>query len=126
MRKLLLTTLLLIGCASSSFAQKGVAITESSIVKDTTGSVVPYNIWTSLMTTGRYMIKVKRTALNLLSIVFLMKNMRNLLKIYPSRPKVNTLEQVATLHILKPLTSTIKKLTLKISQARSSFLISGL
>ena len=60
MRKLLLTTLIIIGCASSSFAQKGVAITESSIVKDTTGTVVPYNIWTSLITTGRYKIKSQK------------------------------------------------------------------
>ena len=60
MRKLLLTTLIIIGCTGPSFAQKGVAITESSIVKDTSGTVVPYNIWTGLITTGRYRIKSQK------------------------------------------------------------------
>jgi len=60
MRKLLLTTLIIIGCLSPSFAQKGAAITESSIVKDTTGTVVPYDIWTRLIITGRYKIKSQK------------------------------------------------------------------
>ena len=57
MRKLLLTAMIIIACVSSSFAQKGEPITESTIVKDTSGNVVPYNIWTRLMITGRYKFK---------------------------------------------------------------------
>lgn len=60
MRKLLLTTLIIFGCVSLSFAQKESAITENSVVKDTTGSVVPYDIWTHLMLTGRYKIKSQK------------------------------------------------------------------
>ncbi len=60
MRKLLLTTLIVFGCVSPSFAQKEGAITENSIVKDTTGTVVPYDIWTHLMLTGRYKIKSQK------------------------------------------------------------------
>ena len=60
MRKLLLTALIIIACVCPAFAQQGGPITESSIVKDTVGTVIPYNIWSRLMITGRYRIKSQK------------------------------------------------------------------
>jgi thiol-disulfide isomerase/thioredoxin len=60
MRKLLLTAFIIIACVCPSSAQKGSPITESSVVKDTIGNVIPYNIWTRLMITGRYKIKSQK------------------------------------------------------------------
>ena len=57
MRKLLLTAVVILICVGSVNAQKKQSLTESSIVKDTLGSVVPYNVWSSLLMTGRYKIK---------------------------------------------------------------------
>jgi len=60
MRKLLLTAVIIIACVCPSLAQKGQPITESSIVKDTVGTIIPYNIWSRLMITGRYKIKSQK------------------------------------------------------------------
>ena len=57
MRKLLLTAVVILICSCSANAQKKQSLTESSIVKDTLGAVVPYNVWSSLLITGRYKIK---------------------------------------------------------------------
>jgi thiol-disulfide isomerase/thioredoxin len=60
MRKLLLTVfvVLIFSCATS--AQKTPQLTESSIVKDTSGTIVPYTIWTRLLITGHYKIKTEK------------------------------------------------------------------
>jgi len=57
MRKLLLTAVVILICFCSANAQKKQPLTESSVVKDSLGAVVPYNIWSSLLVTGRYKIK---------------------------------------------------------------------
>ena len=57
MRKLLLTAVVILICFCTANAQKKQPLTESSIVKDTLGTVVPYSLWSSLLMTGRYNIK---------------------------------------------------------------------
>jgi thiol-disulfide isomerase/thioredoxin len=57
MRKLLLTAVVILICFCSANAQKKQPLTESSVVKDSLGAVVPYNIWSSLLMTGHYKIK---------------------------------------------------------------------
>ena len=57
MRKLLLTAVVILICFCSANAQNKQPLTESSVVKDTLGAVVPYNIWSSLLITGHYKIK---------------------------------------------------------------------
>jgi len=60
MRKLLLTVFVIVIFSCTSSAQKNPELTESSIVKDTSGTIVPYNIWTRLLITGRYKIKTEK------------------------------------------------------------------
>jgi thiol-disulfide isomerase/thioredoxin len=57
MRKFLLTTIVILICFYSANAQKKQPLTERSVVKDTLGAVVPYNIWSGLLITGHYKIK---------------------------------------------------------------------
>ena len=57
MRKLLLTVVVILICFCSANAQKKQPLTESSVVKDSLGAVVPYSLWSSLLITGRYKIK---------------------------------------------------------------------
>jgi len=57
MRKLLLTAVVILICLCSANAQKKQPLTESSVVKDSSGTVMPYTIWSSLLMTGRYKIK---------------------------------------------------------------------
>ena len=57
MRKLLLTVVVILICFCSANGQKKQPLTESSVVKDTLGAVVPYTLWSSLLMTGRYKIK---------------------------------------------------------------------
>ena len=59
MRKLLLTVVVILICFCSANGQKKQPLTESSIVKDTLGAVIPYNIWSSLLITGHYKIKAE-------------------------------------------------------------------
>lgn len=56
MRKLLLSVFI-ITCFTSANAQNGGQITKESIVKDTLGNVIPYDLWSPLMITGYYKIK---------------------------------------------------------------------
>src|SRR6187401_172114 len=57
MRKLLLAAVVILICFCSANAQQKQPITESSVIKDSLGAIVPYNIWSSLLMTGRYKIK---------------------------------------------------------------------
>ena len=57
MRKLLLTAVVILICFCSANAQQRQPVTESSVVKDSLGAVLPYNIWSSLLITGHYKIK---------------------------------------------------------------------
>lgn len=47
--------------AQQTFTTKA-RLTESSVVKDTTGTEYPYAIWQQLMATGRYIIKAEKPA----------------------------------------------------------------
>src|SRR5688572_4184412 len=58
MRKLALTVMVILICFCSANGQKKNPLTESSIVKDTLGAVVPYTLWSSLLITGHYKINV--------------------------------------------------------------------
>jgi len=57
MRKLLLSVVVILICFCSANGQKKQPLTESSVVKDSLGAVVPYTLWSSLLMTGRYKIK---------------------------------------------------------------------
>jgi thiol-disulfide isomerase/thioredoxin len=57
MRKLLLTAIVILICFCSANAQKKQPLSESSVVKDTLGAVVPYTLWSGLLMTGHYKIK---------------------------------------------------------------------
>ena len=89
MRKLLLTAVVILICFCSANAQKKQPLTESSVVKDSLGAIVPYNIWSSLLITGRYKMKLMQKIIWSLSfIAFLMKNMRRLLEQCQSQKEV--------------------------------------
>jgi len=57
MRKLVLAAVVILICFCSANAQQKQPLTESSVVKDSLGAIVPYNIWTSLLMTGHYKIR---------------------------------------------------------------------
>lgn len=56
MRKLLLSVIVII-CFNSANAQKGPQLTKESIVTDSLGNVISYDLWSRLMMTGYYKIK---------------------------------------------------------------------
>lgn len=56
MRKILLAVIIVI-CFSSANAQKGPQLTQESIVKDSLGNVISYDLWSRLMMTGYYKVK---------------------------------------------------------------------
>lgn len=60
MRILLLTAFIITIFSCVAIAQKAPQFTESSIVKDTAGTIVPYTVWTRLLITGRYQIKTEK------------------------------------------------------------------
>ena len=60
MRKILIFLVVLMFTFSNATAQKGPQLSENSIVKDTSGNVMPYAIWSRLMITGRYKIKTEK------------------------------------------------------------------
>lgn len=62
MRRVFLTACISIGCLYTATAQKEKQseLNESSIVKDTAGTMVPYAIWPRLLLTGRYRIKTEK------------------------------------------------------------------
>jgi len=62
MRKSILTAFVIIFSFYAATAQKEnqPRLTNTSIVKDTSGTVVPYDIWTRLMLTGRYNVKSQK------------------------------------------------------------------
>ena len=62
MRKVFLTVFIIIISLYTATAQneKQSQLTESSIVRDTSGTIVPYTIWTRLLITGRYKIKSEK------------------------------------------------------------------
>jgi thiol-disulfide isomerase/thioredoxin len=46
-----------LNCQAQVVQQKSMKVTEKSVVKDTNGTVYPYNIWTQLMQTGNFSLK---------------------------------------------------------------------
>jgi len=56
MRKILLSIVTII-CFYSTNAQQGQQLTKESIVKDSLGNVIAYDLWSRLMTTGHFKIK---------------------------------------------------------------------
>lgn len=56
MRKILLSVIIII-CFNSVIAQKGPQLTKESIVKDTLGNVISYDLWSRLMMTGYYKVR---------------------------------------------------------------------
>lgn len=57
MRKFFLTAVVILICFCSANAQKKQPLAESSVVKDSLGTVVPYTLWSRLLITGHYKIK---------------------------------------------------------------------
>ena len=57
MRKIIIVVFVFTFISYNAASQKLPQLTESSIVKDTTGAVIPYSIWSRLLLTGRYKIK---------------------------------------------------------------------
>jgi len=60
MTKILFIAFIVLLSFQKATAQKGLQLSESSIVKDTSGTIVPYNIWSRLLITGRYKIKSEK------------------------------------------------------------------
>lgn len=57
MKKIHLVLLICLIAFQTATAQQRFQLTETSIVKDTTGTEIPYALWSQLMTTGRFSIK---------------------------------------------------------------------
>jgi peroxiredoxin len=64
MRKLFLAVFVSIVYFYTASAQSGPQLTKESIVKDTLGSVIPYELWSRLMITGHYKVKKKEKDYN--------------------------------------------------------------
>ena len=57
MRKILLAVIVVMICCHNANAQKAEPLTKESIVKDSLGTVIPYDLWSRLMMTGYYDVK---------------------------------------------------------------------
>ncbi len=60
MKKIFLLIFFYLAAFGKITAQQGMQLKETSIVKDTSGNIIPYIIWNQLLPTGRYSLKTEK------------------------------------------------------------------